>query len=124
MPITNTLMTNPRITWSIENLIAKIAKIKEISAPAIGATIKPQVVFWVRLATTPAANAPASNWPSIAILITPDRSQSTPAIAPKISGTESKSPPRNSPVNGIIFPLAAQHKNDINIEKPPKALTN
>ena len=73
--------------------MAKTASIKEIIAPAIGATSNPYVVFWLKLATTPAANAPASNWPSIAILITPDLSQRTPAIAPKISGTESNKAP-------------------------------
>ena len=33
---------------------------------------------------------PTSNWPSIATLITPERSQSTPASAPRISGIARK----------------------------------
>ena len=40
------------------------------------------------LVITAAANAPSSSWPSIAMLITPDRSHMTPASAPRISGIE------------------------------------
>ena len=41
--------------------MAKVAKISEISAPAIGAAIKPQTTLWQRLATTAAVNAAESS---------------------------------------------------------------
>ena len=40
------------------------------------------------LATAAAVNAPNSSWPSIAMLITPDRSHMQPASAPRISGMD------------------------------------
>ncbi len=59
--MTSTLITTPRMTWSIAYLIAKVARIREINIPAIGATIKPNKALCVRLATTAEANAPANN---------------------------------------------------------------
>ena len=47
-------------------------------------------------ANTAAVNAPARNCPSIAMLMTPARSLSTPAMAPNAIGTAAKSAPRNS----------------------------
>ena len=58
----------------------------------------------------------------MAILITPERSERTPAIAPKIKGTERKSAPCKSPVNGMNFPAAAQQRNDMRNEAPKRAL--
>ena len=45
--------------------------------------------------------------------MTPERSERTPAIAPKIRGTDRRSAPWRSPVNGINFPAADQDRNDI-----------
>ena len=45
--------------------------------------------------------------------MTPERSERTPAIAPKMSGTESRSAPWRRPVNGMNFPAADHDKNDI-----------
>ena len=73
--------------------MAKVAKMREIKAPASGATARPTHLFCVRDAATPAPNAPARSWPSMAMLITPERSQTTPASAPKMSGTERINPP-------------------------------
>ena len=53
--------------------------------------INPQSKFCVRLATIVEIKAANNNWPSMAIFITPDFSQSNPDIDPKINGTESKS---------------------------------
>jgi len=47
------------------------------------------------LAKIAPANAPSSSWPSIAMLMTPDRSHRQPASAPRISGIESDSVPWN-----------------------------
>ena len=51
--------------------------------------------------------------------MTPERSQITPAIAPKISGTARTSPPATIAVNGMNFPAPAQHRNDIKRANPP-----
>jgi hypothetical protein len=53
-------------------------------------------------ATTAARNAPHSSCPSIAMLTMPDRSHSTPDIAPNTSGTDSARPPATSSVSGMI----------------------
>ena len=53
---------------------------------------------------------------------TPDRSLNTPAIDPNIKGTDRRSAPCNSPVNGMNFPAAAQERNDIIIPAEPIAL--
>ena len=51
------------------------------------------------------------------MLITPERSQTKPDIAPKIKGIESSKPPCKSPVKGMNFPDAIQVRNDIKIPK-------
>jgi hypothetical protein len=51
------------------------------------------------------------------MLITPDRSQTKPDIAPKINGIESSNPPCNSPVKGMNFPDAIHVRKDIRIPK-------
>ena len=102
--------------------MAKTASNQAIAIPAKGAIKRPAALFCVRDAITPDIKAPASNCPSIAILITPDRSESTPAIAPKISGTDKKSAPCSRPVNGMNFPAAAQQRNDIRNDVPKIAL--
>jgi hypothetical protein len=63
------------------------------------------------------ANAPIRSWPSIATFTTPDRSQSTPASEPKISGRASRKVPRTVFTSGMKFcPSGAaeicQHRND------------
>ena len=45
--------------------------------------------------------------------MTPDLSESTPAIAPKINGTDKSSAPCSKPVKGMNLPAAAQQRNDI-----------
>ena len=98
--------------------MANTACNKEINAPANGAATSPQIELLVKLATIPDTKAAASNCPSMAILITPDFSQSKPDIEPKIKGTESMSAPCNKPVNGMNLPLAAQQRNAIVKLKP------
>ena len=88
----------------------------------MGANRSPHQLLFRSEAITPDAKAPARSCPSIAILITPDRSDSTPAIAPKISGTESSKPPCKRPVRGMNFPAAAQHRNDIRNVDPKTRL--
>ena len=60
------------------------------------------------------ANAPTSICPSIATLMTPERSQTMPASAPRISGIASRIEFCSSPVRPIGLaesPVPAQHRN-------------
>ena len=56
---------------------------------------RPISALTIRLDATAAKKAPTRNWPSIAMLMTPERSHSTPASAPKISGVASRMVPGN-----------------------------
>ena len=90
----------------------------------MGAKSSPHQLLFSSEAITPEAKAPARSCPSIAILITPERSDSTPAIAPKISGTESSKPPCKRPVRGMNFPAAAQQRKDIrNVDPKTRLMT-
>ena len=64
-------------------------------------------------ATSAAANAPASSWPSMAMLTTPARSPRTPPSAPKTRGTASATEPASRPTIGIVAPAAAQVRKPI-----------
>ena len=55
----------------------------------MAAAIRPAQTLPASVPNSAPANAPISNWPSMATLTTPERSQSTPASAPKISGRAS-----------------------------------
>ena len=90
----------------------------------MGAKRSPHQLLFRSEAITPEAKAPARSCPSIAILMTPERSESTPAIAPKISGTESSKPPCKRPVRGMNFPAAAQQRKDIRNVDPKRRLIN
>ena len=66
--------------------------------------------FWVMVATMAAVKAPPSSWPSMAMLTTPTRSQSTPEREPKTSGTASVTEPAMSPASEMLgVPGAAHH---------------
>ena len=97
--------------WSTMYRMANIARISPTSSPAIGAAMRPIHRLSVRLATTAERNAPASNCPSIAMLMTPARSQSTPESAPNTSGTARNTEPRNSPVKEMVLPAMAHTRN-------------
>jgi uncharacterized membrane protein len=60
-----------------------------------------------------AVNAPNSSWPSMAMLITPERSHRQPASAPRISGMVAVSVPwpRLMTLSGIA-PASAQHSSE------------
>ncbi len=58
--------------------------------------------------TSAAANAPESICPSMATLTTPDRSQSTPPSAPKISGTARKTELLQQPEQRDVVPSPAR----------------
>src|SRR5450830_261424 len=75
--------------------------------PATGAATRPRYAFWVRVATTAAMNAPANSWPSIAMLMMPECSHSSPESEPKTSGVARKSDPARSPVTGSGWTLSA-----------------
>ena len=57
-----------------------------------------------KLEKTEPKNAPAMNWPSIAMLTTPARSHRTPASAPKTSAVDSRMVP------GIGFVMAGANE--------------
>src|SRR5699024_4460814 len=99
--MTSTFSTTPTMMWSTQYRTANTARRTPTTAPAIGATTTPRYGERVREATTAARKAPASNWPSMAILMTPARSQIVPDNAPKISGTDRASAPASSAVSGI-----------------------
>ena len=63
-------------------------------------------------------HAAKSNCPSMAILMTPDFSQSKPDIEPKINGTENITAPCKMPVNGTNLPLAVQQRKAKILPKP------
>ena len=63
------------------------------------------------LATIAAVNAPSSNWPSMAMLITPDLEQMTPVSAPSMIGIDPARVPdsRFTMLNAVLSPASAQH---------------
>ena len=114
------LTTTPTITWSTKYVTVKTARIQPTSRPATTAAMSPASRLSVSEPTTADRKAPASNWPSIAMLTTPARSHRTPDRAPKISGTLSSSEPWSRPVSGMDLPETAQVRNDI-MKAIPKA---
>ncbi len=69
--------------------------------------------LWATVPNSAPAQAPVSIWPSMATLMTPDRSQSTPARAPRISGVARKIACCSRPSRSIVvpfWPVAAQHR--------------
>ena len=105
--------------WLTQYFTAKNTRIEPTMAPASGAAIRPTYGFLATLATTAARNAPANSWPSIAMLIMPDRSPTRPHMAPKISGTDNARPPANNEVVAMTpRPAPAQVRN-ANTNKTP-----
>ena len=92
-------------------LIENTASSAAITTPAIAAATSAATALSVVLATTAAVNAPTRNCPSIAMLITPARSQITPHSAPRMSGVAKFSVPWNWFASGKVLPEAAQHRN-------------
>ena len=68
--------------------------------------------MWEALPIIAPRNAPARNWPSIAMLTTPDRSHITPDSAPYTSGVAETSVPASSWTKSSVPPRAAQTRND------------
>ncbi len=86
-PSASTLRTTPMMTWFTPNRIASTASTAPIAAPASTAASDPIHGLPAIVPTRAPPNAPTSSWPSIATLMTPDRSHSTPPRAPRASGT-------------------------------------
>ena len=80
--MTSTFSTTPTMTWSTKYLIENTARTMPTSMPATIAASRPRSGWRVSDATTAAVKAPASSWPSIAMLMTPTRSPMTPAREP------------------------------------------
>src|SRR6478735_5797656 len=87
-PTTSTFSTTPTMTWSTKYLIANAASTNDTSTPATAAASSPRYGLPVADATIAEVKAPASSCPSMAMLITPTRSEITPDSEPKISGTD------------------------------------
>ena len=86
-PVANATSTTPSTTWLTWYRIENHASIAAIATPGEDATDQAHLGAVERGSTaTDAKNAPARNWPSIAMLMTPDRSHRQPASAPRISG--------------------------------------
>src|SRR5690606_21707794 len=56
--------------------------------------------------------------PSMAMLMTPDRSPTIPHSAPKMNGTASASAPCSKPVNEMAAPATAHARNDMTNSNP------
>ena len=82
--------------------------------PASAPLIRPSHSDPVPLATIAAANAPNSSWPSMAMLITPDREQMTPVSAPSMIGIDPARVPcsRFTMLNAVVCPASAQHSSE------------
>jgi hypothetical protein len=78
------------------------ARTMETTAPATAAASSPTKGFLVIVATMAAVKAPPSSWPSMAMLITPTRSHSTPESEPNTSGTASVTEPAIRPAREML----------------------
>ena len=95
--------------------------------PAIDPENRPSQSEPNELAITAPANAPRSNWPSMAMLMTPERSHRQPESAPRTSGIEASIVVCMSDTNGSgVRPASDQQRKDTtNAERhgrPHKAL--
>ncbi len=86
MPKASRLMTTPRMIWSTRYLIAKTASSAPTSPPVKDPATKPSQSTPTALATAAEAKAPVISCPSIAMLITPERSHKIPDSAPSTIG--------------------------------------
>ena len=94
--------------------MANTASSAPTSEPASAPQISPSHSDPVPLVTMAATNAPSSSWPSMPMLITPDREQITPVSAPSMIGIDSLSVPcsRFTTLNEVLSPASAQHSSD------------
>ncbi len=113
-PSASTFSTTPRMIWSTKYLIANTASTAPTRPPASEPVTSPSQTP-ATLDTTAAAKAPTSSWPSIAMLMTPERSHMQPARAPRISGIEPVRVfcSRLTVLIGMVLPASAQHSSDI-----------
>src|SRR5690606_17807884 len=102
----------PTMIWLTKYLMVKIASSQATITPAMGAAISPTHRLPDSEATTPDRNAPNNSWPSMAMLMTPERSPTMPHSAPKMNGTARASAPCSRPVREIAAPPTAQDRND------------
>src|SRR3954451_3316257 len=105
-PETSTFRTTPTITWLTMYLMLNTARTSETSTPAAAAASRPTTALPESEPATAAANAPKSNWLSMAMFTTPERSHSTPESEPKISGTASVTEPGSRAYRATLGALA------------------
>ena len=94
--------------------MANAASSAPTSEPARAPLTSPSHSEPVPLATIAAVNAPSSSWPSMAMLITPDREQMTPVSAPSMIGIDPARVPwsRFTTLNAVLCPASAQHSSE------------
>ena len=94
--------------------MAKTASSAPTRAPARAPLISPSHSEPVPLATIAAVNAPSSNWPSMAMLITPDLEQITPVSAPSMIGIDPLKVPcsRFTTLTAVVSPASAQQSSE------------
>src|SRR6266508_2702651 len=123
-PTARTSSTTPSTIWSTRYRIANSASSSAINSPPMAAATRPSQRLAVNVPIIAAPNAPIRNWPSIAMLITPARSQSTPDSEPKISGRARKRAPPAIATSGMKWPATCQHRNDITNELSATAVAS
>src|SRR5699024_4466773 len=101
-PIASTLSTTPTMICWTWYPTANMASSGPMCNSTIGSASRPIQTLPVIESTRVAPKAPNSSWPSIAMLMTPERSESTPDRAPKASGTASTIVPCSSVVRSSV----------------------
>lgn len=91
----------------------KAARMNDTSTPATSAPTRPTHGDPVIEAMSAEVNAPARNWPSMAMFTTPTRSEMTPPRAPNTSGTLRLSAPRSRPGMASDAPAADHARKPI-----------
>src|SRR3990170_3175385 len=117
IPRAKMLMTVPETIWFVLYLIDSQPWNRPKAPPAISAPTSPAIEFWAMLPISEPIIAPISIMPSMAMLTTPARSQSTPESAARVIGTALSSDELSSPPRLVDVPAAAQTRNP-NTKKP------
>ncbi len=89
-PVANTIRTTPTMIWSVWYLTDITASRAPMNAPPSAPASSPSQTLPKRLLTSAPAKAAVRNCASMAMFMTPARSHSTPASAPKVRGTAAR----------------------------------
>src|SRR5581483_8411585 len=103
--------------------MANTPRMRPNAPPASPPHTSPRYRLLLELATIAAVNAPMSNWPSIAMLMMPERSQRMPAMAPRTSGIDRSTELWRRPTRLSVLPAPAQHRNESTKRKSTATIT-